>query len=95
MQVKGKPNAITIDSFKKVGLIFDKCLSQVEIIESESFRIKCTDKAPAIKVDCCDSVTYFLNEGSLLFNSSAINFVRQNPKDSYGIIETCHIRYYF
>lgn len=94
IQVKGKPNSITIDSCKKVDLVFENALSQVEIINSDSIRVQCTGKAPSINIDGCTSVTYFLSAESVesshivTSKSAAINIIRPDPKDPDDIIET-------
>lgn len=94
IQVKGKCNSISIDSCKKVDLVFEDALSQVEIVNSDSIRVQCTGKAPSINIDGCQSVTYFMSqesvEGAMIITSksAAINLIRPNPKDADDIVET-------
>lgn len=94
IQVKGKPNSIVIDSCKKVDLVFENALSQVEIVNSDSVRVQCTGKAPSINIDGCNSVTYFMSAESVesshivTSKSAAINVIRPDPKDPDDIIET-------
>lgn len=94
IQVKGKPNSITIDSCKKVDLVFENALSQVEIINSDSVRVQCTGKAPSINIDGCNSVTYYMSADSvedshiITSKSAAINVIRPDPKDPDDIVET-------
>lgn len=94
IQVKGKPNSIAIDSCKKVDLVFEDALSQVEIVNSDSVRVQCTGNAPSINIDGCQSVTYFMSQASvesamvITSKSAAINLVRPHPDDADDIIET-------
>lgn len=94
IQVKGKVNTISIDSCKKVDLVFEDALSQVEVLNCDSVRVQCTGKAPSINIDGCTSVTYFLSEQSvdsamiITSKSAAINIIRPHPEDPDDIIET-------
>ncbi|KAI0564975.1 CARP motif [Gracilaria domingensis] len=94
IQVKGKCNSISIDSCKKVDLVFEDALSQVEIVNSDSVRVQCTGNAPSINIDGCNSVTYFMSEASvekamvITSKSAAINLIRPKPEDPDDIIET-------
>lgn len=94
IQVKGKVNSISIDGCKKVDLVFEDALSQVEILNSDSIRVQCTGNAPSINIDGCNSVTYFMSKESvdnamvITSKSAAINLVRPNPDDEDDIIET-------
>lgn len=94
VQIKGKCNSISIDSCKKVDLVFENALSQVEIVNSDSIRVQCTGKAPSINIDGCNSVTYFMSAESvadshiITSKSAAINVIRPDPKDLDDIIET-------
>lgn len=94
IQIKGKVNSISIDSCKKVDLVFEDALSQVEIVNSDSIRVQCTGNAPSINIDGCNSVTYFMSEASvektmvITSTSAAINLIRPKPEDPDDIIET-------
>lgn len=94
IQVKGKVNSISIDGCKKVDLVFEDALSQVEILNSDSVRVQCTGNAPSINIDGSTSVTYFMSESSvenamvITSKSAAINLIRPNPEDPEDIIET-------
>lgn len=94
VQIKGKCNSISIDSCKKVDLVFENALSQVEIVNSDSVRVQCTGKAPSINIDGCNSVTYDMSAESvtdshiITSKSAAINVIRPDPKDLDDIIET-------
>ena len=92
--VKGKVNSISIDNCKKVDLVFEDALSQVEIVNSDSIKVQCTGKAPSVTIAGCQSVTYFMSKESvenamvITSKSAAINLVRPHPDDEDDIVET-------
>lgn len=94
IQVKGKVNSISIDNCKKVDLVFEDALSQVEIVNSDSIKVQCIGNAPSINIDGCQSVTYFMSKASvdnamvITSKSAAINLVRPHPDDEDDIVET-------
>jgi len=64
VQIKGKVNAITIDTCKKTGIVFDNAISVAEAVNCSSIQIQCTGKVPAIQVDKTSGCQIFLsNEG--------------------------------
>lgn len=94
IQIKGKVNSISIDSCKKVDLLFEDALSQVEVVNSDSVRVQCTGNAPSINIDGCQSVTYIMSAQSvenamvITSKSAAINIMRPKPEDPDDMIET-------
>lgn len=93
IQIKGKANTISIDSCKKVDLVFEDALSQIEVLNSDNIRVQCTGKAPSVNIDGCTCVTYFLSEQSvesamvITSKSAAVNIIRPHPEDPDDIIE--------
>jgi len=65
VQVKGKINAITLDTCKKTGLVFDNCISSVEAVNCNSVQIQITGKVPSILVDKSSGVQLFLSKDCL------------------------------
>jgi len=64
VQIKGKVNAITIDSCKKVGVVFDNAISSVEVVNCNSVQVQCNGKVPSILIDKTSGAQVFLsNEG--------------------------------
>lgn len=94
IQVKGKVNSISIDNCKRVDLVFDDALSQVEIVNSDTIRVQVKGNAPSINIDGCQSVTYYMSQASvenamvITSKSAAINLIRPHPDDPEDILET-------
>eukprot|EP00177_Eucheuma_denticulatum_P004052 GFKZ01007325.1.p2 GENE.GFKZ01007325.1~~GFKZ01007325.1.p2 ORF type:complete len:244 (-),score=52.73 GFKZ01007325.1:1933-2664(-) len=94
IQIKGKVNSISIDKCKKVALVFEDALSQVEIVNSDSIQVQCTGNAPSLNIDGCQSVTYYMSQESvekamvITSKSAAINLIRPHPDDPDDIVET-------
>lgn len=63
--VQGKVNSITIDSCKKVSLVFDDIVSMVEFINCQSMQVQPMGKVPTITVDKTDGIQLFLRKDSL------------------------------
>lgn len=63
--VQGKVNSITIDSCKKVSLVFDDIVSMVEFINCQSVQVQPMGKVPTITVDKTDGIQLFLRKDSL------------------------------
>ena len=93
IQVRGKVNSIAIDSCKKVDLVFEDALSQVEVVNSDTIRVQCLGNAPSINIDGCQSVTYIMSEESvenamiITSKSAAINIMRPKPEDPEDMME--------
>ncbi|VEU20062.1 DEKNAAC100675 [Brettanomyces naardenensis] len=65
VQIKGKVNAVTINSCKKVGVVLDKGISSVDIIKSNHVELQIIDHVPTISADQSDSLTIYLSRTSL------------------------------
>ncbi|XP_008329363.1 adenylyl cyclase-associated protein 1 [Cynoglossus semilaevis] len=65
LQVKGKLNSITLDSCKKMGLVFDDVVGIVEIINCRDVKIQVMGKVPIISVNKTDGCHIYLSKDSL------------------------------
>lgn len=63
--VEGKINSITVDSCKKVSLVFDDIVSLVEFINCQSIQAQPTGIVPTITIDKTDGIQLFLRKQSL------------------------------
>lgn len=63
--VQGKVNSITVDSCKKLSLVFDDIVSLVEFINCQSIQAQPMSKVPTITVDKTDGIQLFLRKESL------------------------------
>jgi len=65
VQIKGKVNAITIDSCKKTGIVFDNAIAVVELVNCNSVQVQITGKVPSIQVDKTSGCQIFLSREAL------------------------------
>jgi adenylyl cyclase-associated protein len=65
IQIKGKVNAITIDSCKKTGVAFDQAIATCEVVNSNSIDVQCTLSVPSYAIDKCSGVQLYLSEHGL------------------------------
>ncbi|KAL1920805.1 uncharacterized protein VTP21DRAFT_11440 [Calcarisporiella thermophila] len=65
IQVKGKVNAVTMDSCNKCGLAIDSTVSTIDVVNSRSFQLQVFHKTPTIAVDKSDSGLIYLSEECL------------------------------
>ena len=63
-QVRGKLNAITMDSCTKTGLVFEDLVASCEIVNSASVEVQCTGVVPTIAIDKCDGCQVSSQSGS-------------------------------
>lgn len=63
--VSGKINSITVDSCKKLSLVFDDIVSVVEFINCQGIQAQPMGKIPTITVDKTDGIQLFLRKDSL------------------------------
>lgn len=92
IKVNGKVNAIVLDCCTKTACIFEEALASVEIVNSKDVQIQCLKTAPAVSIDGCTSVTYYMSPGFadaqiITAKSAAINLVR--PTDDDGMFPCC------
>ncbi|MEQ2294397.1 F-actin-capping protein subunit alpha, partial [Ameca splendens] len=65
LQVKGKINSITIDSCKKMGLVFDDVVGIVEVINCKDVKVQVMGKIPTISINKTDGCHVYLSKDSL------------------------------
>lgn len=65
VQVKGKINSITLDSCKKVGLVYEDVVSTVDIVNCQSVQCQSQGVVPTIAVAKTDGCQVYLCEKSL------------------------------
>lgn len=63
--VQGKVNTITVDSCKKLSLVFDDIVSLVEFINCQNIQTQPMGKVPTITIDKTDGIQLFLKKESL------------------------------
>ncbi|KNC76844.1 hypothetical protein SARC_10680 [Sphaeroforma arctica JP610] len=65
IKINGKVNSIALDGCKKVGVVFDKCVSGVEMVTCQSVQVQATGSVPTVSIDKTDGVQVYLSEKSL------------------------------
>eukprot|EP01089_Gocevia_fonbrunei_P012964 TRINITY_DN319_c0_g1_i1.p1 TRINITY_DN319_c0_g1~~TRINITY_DN319_c0_g1_i1.p1 ORF type:complete len:482 (-),score=164.19 TRINITY_DN319_c0_g1_i1:65-1510(-) len=65
IQVKGKVNAITLDSCKKTGLVFENAIASCEVVNCQSVEIQVLGSVPALAVDKTDGCQIMLSNECL------------------------------
>lgn len=63
--VNGKINSITVDSCKKLSIVFDDIVSLVEFINCQNIQAQPMGKVPTITIDKTDGIQLFLRKESL------------------------------
>lgn len=88
IKVNGKVNAIVLDCCSKTACIFEEALASVEIVNSKDIQIQCTKTAPALSIDGCTAVTYYMSstykEAQIITaKSAAVNLIRPTDDDGW------------
>ncbi|CAH1247995.1 CAP1 [Branchiostoma lanceolatum] len=65
LQIKGKVNSITLDSCKKVALVFHDVIAAVDFINCQRIQAQVTGKTPIFNVDKTDGCQIYLSKTSL------------------------------
>jgi len=65
VRVFGKVNTISLDSCKRVGVVFEDVLSLCEMVNSSSLEIQVLGKIPSVAIDKCSCTQVILSEKSL------------------------------
>ena len=55
-QIKGKVNALSVDSCQRLGILFDDLVSSCELVNSTRIQVQVTGVVPIIAIDKCDGV---------------------------------------
>lgn len=65
INVKGKINAITMDTCKRTALAFEECISSMDFINCQSVKAQVTGKVPIMNIDKTDGCMVYLSKTSL------------------------------
>ncbi|KAG0163489.1 hypothetical protein DFQ28_011614 [Apophysomyces sp. BC1034] len=65
VRIKGKVNAVTMDSCIKCGIALDSTVSTVDLVNCKSFGLQVFHVTPTIAVDKCDSGEIYLSKECL------------------------------
>ncbi|KAI8077299.1 adenylate cyclase associated N terminal-domain-containing protein [Gilbertella persicaria] len=65
IRIKGKVNAVTIDSCTKCGIAVDSTVATVDVVNSKSFALQVFKVVPTIAVDKCDGGEIYLSKDCL------------------------------
>ncbi|ORX85220.1 hypothetical protein K493DRAFT_326761 [Basidiobolus meristosporus CBS 931.73] len=65
IQVKGKVNAIIVDTCKKTGVVFESTVSTIDIVNSKSVQVQVLGVTPTIVIDKTDGAQLFLSKECL------------------------------
>lgn len=65
IQLKGKFNALSLDSCTKSGVVVDTLVSSIDLVKTNSFALQVLDKCPTIICDVCDSGQIYLSKNGL------------------------------
>ncbi|XP_013792440.1 adenylyl cyclase-associated protein-like [Limulus polyphemus] len=88
--VKGKVNAITVDTCKKTSIVFDDLVSSMEFINCDRIQAQCMGKCPTISVDKTDGAQLFLCKDALdvqIFSSKSSEINVSVPQASGDYVE--------
>lgn len=88
IQVRGKANAITINSSTGVGLVVDSLVSGVDVIKCKKLGLQVTGVIPTISIDQSDGVQFYLSKDSLateIYTSqtTAMNILVPNADEDF------------
>lgn len=86
VKINGKVNAVVLDGCSKTACVFDEALASVELVNSKDIQIQCTKTAPAVSIDGCTAVTYYMSPEYALAQiitakSASVNLIRPTEDD--------------
>jgi len=92
IRIKGKVNSITVDSCKRVSVVFEDALALCEMVNSNSIEVQCTGRVPSVTIDKCSGVQLFLSATGLdvevvSSKSDAMNILIPDPAGGQDPIE--------
>jgi len=65
IQVKGKINAIVIDSCEKTAVVFDNLVSTCDVVNSTSIEVQVTGRVPSISIDKTSGCQVYIGKDAL------------------------------
>ncbi|XP_068189739.1 adenylyl cyclase-associated protein 2 [Antennarius striatus] len=88
LQIKGKINSIIVDNCKKLGLVFEKAVGIVEIINSKAVKLQVLGTVPTISINKTEGCQVYLSQDSLNCDivsakSSEMNIMVPQGDDDY------------
>ncbi|XP_065843648.1 adenylyl cyclase-associated protein 1-like [Oscarella lobularis] len=60
--VKGRVNNVTLDSCKKCAIVVDKCISGIDIINSQRIQAQIMESVPTVNIDKTDGCQVYLSK---------------------------------
>lgn len=98
IKVNGKINAIVLDSCSKTACVFEEAMATVEVVNSKDIQIQCTKTAPAMTIDGCVAVTYYMpstfaQSQIITAKSAAVNLIRPTDDDDVCFHQHCFPTY--
>jgi adenylyl cyclase-associated protein len=86
VKVNGKINAIVLDSCSKTACVFEEAMATIEIVNSKDIQVQCLQTAPAMSIDGCTAVTYYMSKTFascqiITAKCAAINLIRPTDDD--------------
>ncbi|CAO3663185.1 unnamed protein product [Umbelopsis ramanniana] len=93
IRIKGKVNAVTMDSCTKCGLAVDTIVSTVDLVNCKSFGVQIFNVTPTIVIDKCDGGQLYLSKNCLdveilTAKTSAVNIlVPENAAEDAEFVE--------
>jgi len=63
--VKGKLNAITLDSCNRTSIVFESLVSTIDVVNCTSVEVQITGKVPSVSIDKTSSCQLFLGTAAL------------------------------
>ncbi|PRP80056.1 Adenylyl cyclase-associated protein 1 [Planoprotostelium fungivorum] len=79
--IKGKVTSVSIDTCKKVGVVFDDVIATVEVVNSQSIQAQANGAIPSFTIDKTQGVTFYVQSQSgrkveiITSGSSEVNVV--------------------
>lgn len=65
VQVRGKVNAITLDSCKKTAVVFESTVSGIEMVNCQSVQVQVMGGVPLVSIEKTDGAHIYLSEQSV------------------------------
>jgi adenylyl cyclase-associated protein len=65
IRIKGKVNSVSLDSCKRVSVVFEHALALCEMVNCTSVEIQCTGRVPSVAIDKCSGVQFFVSKEGL------------------------------
>ncbi|BFZ57310.1 suppressor of rasval19 [Savitreella phatthalungensis] len=62
LQIKGKFNALTLESCDKLGVVVDSLVSSIDLVKCKSFAIQIEGQCPTVICDSCDGGSIYLSD---------------------------------